>query len=132
MWPVLTTPKRRQLRRVIIALSAEAQLPRQADLDQRDAALIAEGRQLIDSEEMRCTECHRFHEFDYEPSAPDLTGYGSRDWLMEFIRDPAHERFYGERNDRMPRYGPEEILDDAAVGLIVDWLRWEDPLNTAP
>jgi len=128
----LDDAEKEALRRVIIALSAEAQLPRQADLDQRDAVLIAEGRQLIDSEEMRCTECHRFDEFDYEPSAPDLTGYGSRDWLMEFIRDPAHERFYGERNDRMPRYGPEEILDDDAVGLIVDWLRWEDPLNTVP
>jgi len=113
-----------QLRRIIIALSAEAQLPRQRDLDERDTALIAEGRQLIDSEEMRCTECHKFHEFDHDPIAPDLTGYGSRDWLMDFVRDPAHERFYGERNDRMPRYGPDEILDDDALGLIVDWLRW--------
>jgi ubiquinol-cytochrome c reductase cytochrome b subunit len=114
-----------QLRRIIIALSAEAQLPRQRDLDARDAALIAEGRALIDSEEMRCTECHKFHEFDHDPNAPDLTGYGSRDWLLDFIRDPAHDRFYGERNDRMPRYGPDGILDDDTLGLIVDWLRFE-------
>ena len=42
--------------------------------------------------------------------------------MIDFIRDPAHERFYGDRNDRMPRFGEEEILDEATIGLIVDWL----------
>jgi ubiquinol-cytochrome c reductase cytochrome b subunit len=111
------------LRKVILALSAEAELPGQREADLRDAPLIAEGRALLDHEDMRCTECHRFHEWGDDPLGPELTGYGSRGWLIEFVRDPAHARFYGTRNDRMPRFGVEEILDDATLGLIVDWLR---------
>jgi ubiquinol-cytochrome c reductase cytochrome b subunit len=119
--------EREQLRRVILAVSAEAGLAAQREMDQRDEALIEEGRVLIDDETMRCTECHKFHEHDYDPVGPELTGYGSRDWLVEFIKDPAHARFYGRRNDRMPRYGVEEVLDEKRIGLIADWLRGEWP-----
>jgi ubiquinol-cytochrome c reductase cytochrome b subunit len=111
------------LKKAIIALSAEAQLPSQADSDATDAALIAEGGELLNDYDLRCTECHRFREYGEDPSAPDLTGYGSRPWMIEFVRDPAHPRFYGDRNDRMPRFGVEEVLTDAEIGLIVDWLR---------
>jgi ubiquinol-cytochrome c reductase cytochrome b subunit len=72
---------------------------------------------------MRCTECHKFHEHDDLPVGPDLTGYGSRAWLIEFIGDPAHARFYGRRNDRMPRYAVEQVLSEREIGLIADWLR---------
>ena len=41
-----------------------------------------------------------------------LTGFGSREWLTAIIRDASHARFYGDRNDRMPAIGPEEILSD--------------------
>jgi hypothetical protein len=51
---------------------------------------------------MRCTECHQFRKTDEDASAPDLTGYGSREWLIGIINDPTHDRFYGKRNDRMP------------------------------
>ena len=121
--------QKEQLKKVIAALSAEAELKSLRKLDQRDAALIAEGRTLIASEAMRCTECHQFHKPDEDATAPDLTGYGSRDWLIDFISNPAHARFYSKRNDRMPAFGQDKVLDDHASGLIADWLRgdWYEP-----
>ena len=118
-----------QLHKVISALSAEAELPLRRQADQRDASAIATGKTLIATEGMRCTECHKFHKEGEDPTAPDLTGYGSREWLIDFISNPAQERFYGRRNDRMPAYGEDKVLDDDAIRLIADWLRgdWYEP-----
>ena len=119
-----------QLQKLIIGLSAEAGLKAQSAADTRDAVVIAEGRKLVSSTAMNCTDCHKFHAAGTEdPSAPDLTGYGSREWLLAFISDPSHARFYGERNDRMPAYGPDKILTAAEIGLVTDWLRgeWYEP-----
>ena len=84
---------------------------------------------MLVGDAMRCTECHKFGDAGTEPTAPELTGYGSRQWLIDFIMDPAHERFYDRRNDRMPRYGPDKVLDRASIELIADWLRgdWYEP-----
>lgn len=111
--------------RIVMALSAEADLKSQDEIDRRDAALISEGRKLIASEDMRCTECHQYHQQNEDPSAPDLTNYGSRDWLIEFLSNPAHPRFYGTRNDRMPSFGKEGRLNPQEVALVADWLRGE-------
>ena len=121
--------QKEQLKRVVAALSAEAQLKSQRADDQRDASLIAEGRTLLASDAMRCTECHQFHNKPDDPTGPDLTGYGSRDWLLGIITNPKHERFYGRRSDRMPAFGADGILDAKSIGLIVDWLRgeWYEP-----
>ena len=119
-----------QLQKLIIGLSAEAGLKAQSAADTRDAVVIAEGRKLVSSTAMNCTDCHKFHaDGTDDPSAPDLTGYGSREWLLAFISDPSHARFYGERNDRMPAYGPDQILTAAEIGLVTDWLRgeWYEP-----
>jgi ubiquinol-cytochrome c reductase cytochrome b subunit len=75
--------------------------------------------------EIGCTECHPFHFEDEELQAPDLTGYGSREWLISFISEPENSRFYGEQNDRMPSYRSEDILTEKEIGLIVDWLRMQ-------
>src|SRR5262249_19019003 len=83
-----------QLHKVILAVSAEAQLPGQKNDEAREAAAIEEGRKLVASDDMRCTECHRFQKAGEDPTGPDLTGYGSRDWLMGIIGNPKHERFY--------------------------------------
>src|SRR3989441_1911316 len=117
------------LRKIIVALSAEAALKSQQGADQRDLALIAEAKTLITSEAMRCTECHQFHKPDEDATAPDLTGYGSREWLLAFISNPAHTRFFSKRNDRMPAFADDKILDDHAIGLLADWLRgdWYEP-----
>jgi len=112
-----------QLIKVVAAISAEAELPDQRPADQAETALIAEGRTLAAGDVMRCTECHQFRKKDEEASAPDLTGYGSREWLIGIISNPAHERFYGKRNDRMPAFGKDEALDAQSIGLLTDWLR---------
>ena len=119
---------RENLKKVVIALSAEAQLKGQKDLDQRDAALIREGQELLKGK-MGCTDCHRFHSEDSEASGPDLTGYGSREWITAMIHDPTHARFYGQRNDGMPSFGRQQILDETTIGLAADWLRgdWYEP-----
>ena len=116
-----------------VALSAEAELKNQAALDAADRSLIEEGRELLAIE---CTECHTYHG---EGEGIDLTGYGSREWQLAFVRDPSHERFYGKRNDRMSVFGPKyredgELerpaqLTDREIGFIVDWLRgeWYEP-----
>lgn len=121
--------QRAQLSKVIAAVSAEAELKSQAGADARDTALIAEGRDLIRTKAMKCTSCHQFRVPDEDAIAPDLTGYGSRAWLMDFISDPAHARFYGRRNDRMPRFGADAVLGEREIGLLADWLRgdWPEP-----
>lgn len=122
-----------QLADVIKAVSAEAGLPAQHAVDEADTAAIARGRTLLGSGQIRCTECHEFRKPDEDATAPDLTGYGSREWLLSFLSDPGHPRFYGTRNDRMPAFGANQILDRQALGLIVDWLRgdWYEAPRTA-
>ncbi len=72
--------------------------------------------------------CHLYHD-EGETEAPDLTGYGSRQWLIDFISNPAHERFYGEANDRMPAFAEStedplrNLLSQQELEMIVDWLR---------
>ncbi len=123
------TPEQKQdLTKVIAAVSAEAKLISQREKDRSDRTLIEEGRLLATSETMRCTECHQFRKRDEDATAPDLTGYGSAEWLTDFIKNPAHERFYGRRNDRMPVFGEEGRLDDQSIAMIVTWLRGESEL----
>ncbi|HAM73379.1 MAG TPA: menaquinol-cytochrome C reductase [Verrucomicrobiales bacterium] len=124
-----TPAQREELTGVLAAISAEAGLRGQAKADRRDAALIARGREVIRTDSMRCTECHAFRKADEDASAPELTGYGSREWLIALVGDPAHARFYGKRNDRMPRFAADQVLDAESIGLVVDWLRgdWYEP-----
>jgi ubiquinol-cytochrome c reductase cytochrome b subunit len=125
----LSAEQKTQLQKVIAALSAEAALKSRQEADRRDTAMIAEGKTLIASDALRCTECHQFYKPDEDATAPDLTGYGSRDWLVAFVSNPAHPRFFGKRNDRMPAFAEDKILDDQAISLITDWLRgeWYEP-----
>ena len=127
------TPEQKQeLSKVIAAVSAEAKLSSQREKDRADRTLIEEGRLLVASENMRCTECHQFRKRDEDATAPDLTGYGSTEWLTDFIKNAAHERFYGRRNDRMPIFGEEGRLDDKSIAMLVAWLRGESELPPPP
>ncbi len=117
-----------QLRKAIIALSAEARLPAQKTQDQTDAQHIEEGRNhLLD--DIGCADCHEFHFEDEDASAPNLTGYGSKEWLVQMVANPSHTKFYGEKNDRMPAFASEGILNDIQINLLADWLRndWFQP-----
>jgi len=117
-----SSQQKQELAQAIQAVSAEAQLPGQQAAEARDPGSIEAGRKYL-RESLGCTDCHAFRKADDDATAPDLTGWASREWLIAFINDPSHERFYGKRNDRMPKFGTDGILDDAAVGQLADWLR---------
>lgn len=123
------------LQKMVVALSAEAQLPSQRNLDRADAETIAAGRKLL-AGNLECLTCHKFHQAGELGTAPDLTGYGSREWLLGMIGNPQHERFYdAERNDRMPSFAKDphdpqsNLLSPRELNLLVDWLRgeWYEP-----
>ena len=87
---------------IAAALSAQAQLHSQREIDAKDSELVRRGVGLI---EQNCTRgCHKFGEQGQLGLAPDLTGYGSYEWILGFVSDPAHERFYRQENDRMPSF----------------------------
>jgi ubiquinol-cytochrome c reductase cytochrome b subunit len=125
-----TPEQKEQLKKVIAAVSGEARLKSQLADDQRDAAVITEGCTLL-KESMKCTDCHQFHVKDEDATAPDLTGYGSRQWLVKFLTKPGHADLYGKRNDRMPAFGEKQILSELEMGLLADWLRgeWYEPVD---
>jgi len=110
-----------QFKKLIEALAAEASAKPGYKPPEEVLALF---------EDFTCTSsgCHHFHGQGQLGTAPDLTGYGSREWLIGIIRDPAHKRFYGARNDRMPSYAPadrpdQHILSPRQVEMLADWLR---------
>jgi ubiquinol-cytochrome c reductase cytochrome b subunit len=125
-----------RLKTVIAALSAEAALPSQADADKAAEAdgTLAKGRKALGEafESSSCTDCHKFRDQGDLGSAPDLTGWASTDWLVRFITDPTHERFYRETNDRMPSFGKssggptkQALLSAAEIELIARLIRGE-------
>ena len=124
--PAFDPEEREQLDKAVLTLSAEAALPYQSEADERDRSLIEQGRAHLDND-LSCLDCHEFHFEDEDATGPDLTGYGSREWLMALIANPEHPRFYGERNDRMPAF--EERLSSEELGILADWLRrdWYEP-----
>lgn len=117
-----TDEQRAELEYVMDWLSAEANLTRQQDVEQAEAARIERGRDAVVSGFVNCTDCHVVEGFG-EQEGPELTGWGSRDWMLRMVHDPAHPTLYGEDNDRMPAFGADEILTERDMGLIVDWIR---------
>jgi ubiquinol-cytochrome c reductase cytochrome b subunit len=120
---LLTTQARRQIASALAA-QAERRLQRgESAFDQQD---ITAGLDLIKE---NCTACHRFGEEGSLGSAPDLTGYGSYEWMLGMISDPAHDRFYRDTNDRMPSFAKDlehpqnNNVSVRELSLIVDWLR---------
>jgi len=123
----LAEDEKEEVRQIAALLSAEANLPAQAEIDARDAENLDEAKEFLDI--YGCFDCHKFHDQGALGDAPDLTGYGSLDWTTGIIANPAHTRFYRDTNDRMPAYAEEEILSDRQIELIANWLRreWYEP-----
>jgi len=125
----LDEEEKQSLEKVIMAVSAEAQLPSQREMDARDAKAIEEGRKLL-VEDFSCTDCHKFHDKGQLGDAPNLTGYGSKAWVAGILSNPAEKRFYGKRN-LMPCYAPsasnsaENTLNPLQIEFLTDWLRGE-------
>lgn len=107
----------------LLADGAELPYEEQLEEDTREELLALYYNDDLKFEDGRsCIECHDIDSED-EGSAPDLTGYGSRDWLIAFIENPEDKRFYGKKNDRMPCYGRDGKLKDEEITILVDWIR---------
>jgi len=93
-------------------------------------ALVKQGNEVL-KDEAKCAGCHKFGDVGDLGMAPDLTGYGSREWLRELIADPTHEKFYSGQNDRMPSFAKDRSnpknnqLSPQELELLVSWLRGE-------
>jgi len=97
--------------------------------------ILEAGREAIAD---NCAECHKYGDEGELGSAPDLTGYGSRQWMIDFVSNPQHERFY-EYVDAEDKPMPAYLIDphDPAkntlrlkdIELIVDFIRgdWYEP-----
>ncbi len=76
-----------------------------------------------------CADCHHFHGAGFLGIAPDMTGYGSRDWLTGILTNPEDERFYPNSNDGMPAFHafPEEpaknLLSLDEIETLADLIR---------
>ena len=107
----------------LLADSAELPYEEKLDEDTRDELFSLYYNDDLKFEDGRaCIECHDIDSED-EGFAPDLTGYGSREWLIAFIENPEDKRFYGKKNDRMPCYGRDGKLKDEEIAILVDWIR---------
>ena len=107
----------------LLADGAELPYEEQLEEDTREELLALYYNDDLKFEDGRsCIECHDIDSED-EGSAPDLTGYGSREWLIAFIENPEDKRFYGKKNDRMPCYGRDGKLKDEEIAILVDWIR---------
>lgn len=139
--------KKHKLAKAVKALSAEAQLPRQAAIEAAEAPEILEGRDFLAGADLSCIDCHKYREAGEPGSAPDLTGYGSQEWLEAIIRQPGHNRFYGYRYPTpetprapedgaitlMPSYGEGDAkLSDREIRLLAEWLRTTQAETKAP
>ena len=115
---------------LVLATEAGQSVGMVADLDKR----LAAGRETI-VKDFSCIDCHKFHNQGELGNAPDLTGYASREWLTAFISNPADERFYSDKNDRMPAFAAHpndptaNRLSPQELSLLVSWLRgeWYEP-----
>ena len=111
---------------VVAAMTVESGRPVPPEI----ANLVDRGRELVAADD-RCGACHSFRDNGTDlGSAPELTGWAGREWLVGIIGDPTHVRFYGDSNDRMPSFGTAAEgalppLTAEQVGMLADWLRGE-------
>lgn len=106
------------LPQVAVLLSDMAKLPYQESLTEEKRESLMD----IFYDDLACIDCHDI-DSEGEGSAPDLTGYGSKKWMTDFIINPEHERFYGKKNDRMPAFGRDNKLTPEEIEIVVDWIR---------
>ncbi len=76
-----------------------------------------------------CILCHQLDHPEVSGSGmalgPDLTGYGSPEWLGGIIKDSSQPRFYGNQNSGMPKFAHR--LRNQELQLLTDWILAENP-----
>lgn len=130
---VLTKPENAEsLKALVEFLYQQSGRPETGEVE---TPLVATGKSIFTSGELpngqtlssACTDCHSM-KVRWEAEAlsenvgagvPTLTGYAGYDWLVQFIKSPAHADFYGE-NNLMPEF--ESKLTAAQVELLVRWM----------
>lgn len=133
---------RQQIKATAWAISAQAELPYQAEIDARDTEQIAAGMDIA-LNELSCVDCHKMSDDEDTGgelgTAPDLTRYASHEWLKGFIKNPHTERFYysedsyDEADRLMPGFAVHDddpslnTLTDRELDLIVRYLRRDWP-----
>jgi ubiquinol-cytochrome c reductase cytochrome b subunit len=121
-----------KIHEVAAALAAEAGFA-----DPADQAAIDAGRQLLMDEGAGCAQCHKFHDVGSLGAGPDLTGYGSREWIAGMIANPGDERFYGHVDaeyQKMPAFEgrlSKEVIDQIAAWLRGEWVDKPQPATGA-
>ena len=124
------------LQYALMALSAQAKLSSQANLDSQDKERSPQGEALLKDPDagIQGSTCHKFGDMDDPGGGPELTGYGSREWLAALIRNPYHDTFYDTDHElyNMPAFGSQRILSETEIYLLSDWLRgdWFTPPPT--
>ena len=122
---ILTEPEHKEdLAAILEYFAAKANHPGEVI----DEKLLKRGTEIIDDEgplagEVEMESCFGCHSAEYidQPGEgyPNLRGhgYGSKEWLIQFIRDPSFH--YGEKN-QMPSYDGK--LTDEELDLLVRWM----------
>ena len=83
-----------------------------------DAALVKKGEQVFRD---TCMDCHLYKGEGADIfEGPDMTGYASRSWILNQIRDPGAASQYGELND-MPSF--DDDLDAQDLRMLSGYLR---------
>lgn len=92
--------------------------------EEEDESPFALGYEAFDA---WCIECHTYEgEGGFNVKGPDFTGYGSAQWIEEFIRNPAAEKFYGDEAE-MPAFAGK--LTDVQIKVLARWLAGQtDPV----
>lgn len=108
-----------------------AQQSEHAESGKIDESLAQKGQDFFvdgsDNVPESCSSCHVMRvkgeliTDETPPSVlgPVLTGYGSRQWLSDFIRDPGHKNFYGKKN-AMPAF--QGRLSETEINMLTEWL----------
>jgi len=125
--------KEKEVEAVVEFLVAQSH---RTDMAPADAELVKQGREFFEggstAVETGCLGCHEM-KIDGEAlgssgltPAPELTGYGSEEWLHDFLLNPGADRHYGKRN-AMPSY--KERISEKDFEILLRWMRhrWYEP-----
>ncbi len=76
--------------------------------DKRNKELAKQGQAAFELGRNKCKNCHVLEGTNGAgEDAPDLTGYGSTEWIRSMIMRPMHGSRYGEKNN-MPAFRDQE------------------------